>query len=200
MIRITSLVAMALAALTLVLVSPIQGEQAKKIAMNDVCPPFSDLPGVDGKKHSLSEFKKDIVVVVVTCTTCPVAIAYEGRIVAFADKNKDKVDFLAIDVSDGLAKLAERAKESGFTFPFLFDESQEFARSLGATVTPHFFVLDKNRKLVYRGAMDDNNKASSVTKNYLDDAVAAVRSGESPAPAETNARGCNVRYQKTKTN
>lgn len=198
MIRIASVVAAILMVVSLVLVNPIQGQPAKKIAMGEVCPAFTDVLGADGKKHSLSEFKKDVAVLVVTCNTCPVAVAYEGRIVAFAAKNKDKVDFVAINLTDGLAKMAERAKEAGFIFPYLFDESQQIASSLGATQTPHFFVLDKNRKLVYRGAMDDKNDAANVKKNYLDAAVAAVQAGEAPETPETNARGCNVSYKKSK--
>ncbi len=184
-----------LTVVVLTLVTPLQGQPAKKIALGDASPAFTDLPGVDGKKHSLSEFKKDVVVVVVTCNNCPVAAAYEGRIKAFAGKNKDKVDVIAVNVTDGVAKMTERAKEAGFTFTYLYDESQQFAQALGAEYTPHFFVLDKNRKLVYRGAMDDNNVVGGVTKNYLEAAVTSVLGGEAPATAETHARGCAVRYK-----
>src|SRR5262249_35060206 len=130
------------------------GEFNKKLSVGDAAPRWADLPGVDGKKHSLADFKgKPVVVLVFTCNSCPVARAYEERIIAFAKKHagpNDPVAVVAVNVNttdaDRLPKMEERAKEAGFTFPYLYDETQKIALDYGATYTPEFFVLDKDRK------------------------------------------------------
>jgi thiol-disulfide isomerase/thioredoxin len=173
------------------------GEFNKKVSVGDAAPTFTGLEGTDGKKHSLSEFKKDVVVVIITCNHCPVAVAYEDRIIAFAKKFGDKVDVVAINVNnndaDKLPKMVERAKEKGFTFPYLYDPSQKIARDLGASVTPEFFVLDKGRKIAYMGALDDAIDNPKV--NHLDPAVEATLKGTKVEKTETRARGCSVQYE-----
>jgi peroxiredoxin len=166
-------------------------------------PNFTKLPGVDGKDHSLADYKnKDVLVIAITCNHCPVARAYEKRLVKFATKYAgadSKVAFVAINVNnlpeDKLDKMKLRAKQQGFTFPYLYDSSQKIARALKAKVTPEFYVFDKNRKLVYWGAMDDNNNESSAKVNYLVSAVESALKGETPATAQTKARGCSVKYE-----
>ena len=91
--------------------------------------------------------------------------------------------------------MKERATEKGFNFPYLYDESQAIARSLQAKVTPHFYVFNKERKLVYQGAMDDDNNDKTAKISYLADAVNAAFDGKT-APASTKARGCGVQYDK----
>lgn len=174
----------------------------KPLAPGDAAPAWIDLPGVDGKKHSLAELQdKDVVVVVFTCNSCPIAEDYEGRILAFHKEHcgaGKKVELVAINVNlvpeDRLPKMQERAERKGMRFAYLFDESQKIARDYGATVTPEFFVLDKQRKLVYRGAMDDRNAEKQVAENYLEPAVAAALAGQPPAIAETRGRGCAIKY------
>jgi peroxiredoxin len=190
-----------LVATGMALVAPAHaGEFNKKLKIGDAAPTFSNLEGVDGKTHSLSDYKKDVVVVVVTCNHCPVAVGYQDRIIAFTKKYGDKVDVVAINVNnidqDKLDKMKERAKEAGFNFPYLYDASQKVGREYGATVTPEFFVLDKERKIAYMGAMDDSNNAAKVKVNYLDPAVDATLKGEKPAKAESAARGCGIKYEK----
>jgi peroxiredoxin len=178
------------------------GEFNKKLNIGDAAPAFASLPGTDGKTHSLDSFKdKDVVVVVVTCNHCPVAVAYEDRIINFTKKYAadpaSKVAVVAINVNnleaDKLPKMKERAKEKGFNFPYLHDESQKIGRALGASVTPEFFVLNKDRKVVYMGAMDDSQNNPKV--NYLEPAVEAALKGSMPATKETKARGCSVKYE-----
>jgi peroxiredoxin len=179
-----------------------QGKFNKKVAVGDKAPSYSELPGVDGKKHSLADLSnKDVVVVVVTCNHCPVAIAYEDRIIDFTKKfaGKDsKVAVVAINVNtseaDGLPKMIERAKEKGFNFPYLYDETQQIARGFGATKTPEFFVLGKDRKIVYMGAMDDSQNSPKMS--YLEPAVQAALKGSMPTVTETQPRGCGVQYNK----
>lgn len=175
----------------------------KKLNIGDAAPAWTGLEGVDGKMHSLSDLKgKDVVVVCVTCNHCPIAVAYEDRIIDFVKKYagpSDKVGFVAICVNnleaDKLPNMKERAKAKGFNFEYLHDPSQKIGKAYGASVTPEFFVLDKNRKVVYMGAMDDNNSASKATTNYLEAAVKAALAGKKPEKAETRARGCGVKYE-----
>jgi len=188
-------------------VGPVQaGEFNKKLNIGDAAPAWENLPGTDDKNHSLADLKdKDVVIVVFTCNSCPVAVAYEDRIIALAQKyaGKDgKAALVAINVNvieeDRLPKMRERAKEKGFTFPYLFDESQKIARAYGAMYTPEFFVLNKDRKVVYMGAMDNKNKAEDAKINYLAPAVEAALKGEKPQTAETLGRGCLIRYLREK--
>jgi peroxiredoxin len=187
----------------LVLISAQAAQFNKKLNIGDAAPAWSNLPGVDGKSQSLADLKdKDVVVVVVTCNHCPVAVAYEDRIIAFTKKyagsSDSKVAVVAINVNnleaDKLPRMKERAKEKGFNFPYLYDESQKTGREYGATVTPEFFVLNKERKIVYMGAMDDSQDSPKV--NYLEPAVEAALKGEMPETKETRARGCSVKYEK----
>jgi peroxiredoxin len=172
---------------------------ASKLKVGDPAPAFTNLPGVDGKKHSLSDYKKDVLVIAITCNHCPVAVAYEDRMIAFAKKYGDKIDFVAINVNnlpaDKLDKMKIRAQEKGMTYDYLYDASQKIGRALSARVTPEFYVFNKKRELVYWGAMDDTNNASKVSQNYLNAAVDSTLDGKTPATTKTNARGCSVKYE-----
>jgi peroxiredoxin len=164
---------------------------------------WKDLPGVDGKKHSVSDLRdKDVVVVAVTCNHCPVAREYHARMNDLARRyasRGSKVALVAVSVSDEetdkLPRMREVAARGGFNFPYLYDESQALGRHLGATTTPQFFVLDARRRLVYRGAWDDDVNPANVTKRYVEDAVKALLAGQEPEPGETEARGCAIRYR-----
>jgi peroxiredoxin len=179
------------------------GEYNRKLNVGDAGPAWQSLPGVDGKSYSLADLSdKDIVVVVFTCNHCPVAKAYEDRIIDFARKHAgpdSKVGLVAINVNniapDRLPKMRERAQEKGFPFNYLHDESQKIGRAYGASVTPEFFVLNKDRKVVYMGAMDDNMNTDEVKNHYLEDAVQAALGGRPPAKTETRGRGCSIKYE-----
>ncbi len=182
------------------------GEYNQKLNIGDPAPAWTDLPGVDGKKHSLADLKaKPVVVVVFTCNSCPIAVDYEDRIIAFTKKHAGpdgKVAVVAINVNtipeDRLDKMQEHAREKGFTFPYLYDASQKIAIAYGAQYTPEFFVLNKDRKIVYMGAMDDRNRAADVKLSFLEPAVQAALEGEKASPAETLGRGCRIRYAREK--
>jgi peroxiredoxin len=182
------------------------GEFNKKLSVGDAAPVWKDLPGVDGKMHSLADLKdKQFVVLVFTCNSCPIAVDYEDRIIGFTKKyaGKDgKVAVVAVNVNvieeDKLPKMIERSKEKGYNFPYLFDESQKIAKDYGATYTPEFFVLDKDRKIAYLGAMDDTSAAANVKARFLEEALDALLKGEKPAKGETLARGCLIRWSRAK--
>ncbi len=178
------------------------GTYNKTLSIGDAAPAWKDLQGTDGKKHSLSDFAdKDIVVICFTCNTCPYAVDYEDRLIALAKKfaaEGNRGALVAINANkvkdDLLPAMQERAKAKGFNFPYLHDETQQVAGSYGATRTPEFVVLNKDRKVVYLGAMDDSPDGKNITKHYVDDAIAAAIAGRSAPVSETPPVGCAVRY------
>ena len=178
------------------------GEFNEVLSIGDAAPAWSNLPGTDGKLHSLADYKdKSAVVLVFTCASCPTAVDYEDRINDLAKRlggPNGKAAFVAVCVNrvkgDSLAELTERAKQREFAFDYLYDESQKIAKDYGAIFTPEFFVLGRDRKLVYMGAFDDKTDAALAQQRHVEAAITAVLKGEPPAVKETIARGCRVRY------
>lgn len=169
--------------------------------IGDVVPAWRDLPGTDGKPHGWQEWAdRDFLVVVFTCNSCPYAVDYEGRIEALAQRaaaDGSRFAIVAINPNripeDSLTAMQQRAEARKFSFPYLHDESQEVARSFGAVRTPECFILDRERRIVYMGAIDDNPSAASVKARYVDEALAALEGGRPVAVAETPPVGCMIR-------
>lgn len=163
------------------------------------------LPGVDGKEYALGDFgDARALVVVFSCNHCPYAIGAEDRIIAFAREYAPRgVALVMINSNDTAAHpdddfehMVQRAHDKGFPFPYLHDESQQIALAYGALRTPHFYLFDADRRLVYTGRMDDNPKsAGSETTHELRDAVESLLAGEKIAVALTNPLGCNVKWR-----
>jgi peroxiredoxin len=191
-----------LLALSLLPATAVAGEFNKTLSVGDPAPAWKDLPGTDGQKHALADHADKVVVLVFTCNSCPIAQDYEDRVVAFADKYKDRVAVVAVNVNtipeDRLDAMKKRAGQKKYSFPYLYDESQKIARDYGANYTPEFFVLTKDRKVAYMGAMDDKTRADEVKEKYLEAAVDAVLKGEKPPKGETIAHGCMIRYKRTR--
>ena len=191
-----------LVALSLLAVAASAGTYNKQLSIGDAAPNWKNLEGTDGKKHSLADLAdKEVIVVCFTCNTCPYAVDYEDRLIALAKKfaaEGNRCALIAINANkvkdDLLPAMQERTKAKGFNFPYLHDETQQVARSYGATFTPEFIVLNKNRKVVYLGAMDDSPDGKNVTKRYLEDAISAALASRPPTITETPAVGCAVRY------
>lgn len=164
------------------------------------------LKSVDGKNYSMSDYKDAKgFIVVFTCNTCPFAVKYEDRINALAKKYKPKgYVLLAINSNDPevqpddtFSKMQAKAKDKGFSFPYLVDEGGKIYPQYGATKTPHIFLLDKNQVVKYIGAIDDNaDDASAVKEKYLENAIAALEKGNDPSPATTKAIGCTIKVKK----
>ncbi|WP_340076787.1 thioredoxin family protein [Leptobacterium sp. I13] len=164
------------------------------------------LKNIDGKMVSLADFKDAKgFIVIFTCNSCPYAKAYEDRIVALDKKYKTKgVPVIAINPNnpeskpeDSFAEMQVRAKEKGFTFPYLIDEGQKIYPQYGATRTPHVFLLEKTAKgnqVKYIGAIDDNYQdAAAVETNYLEDAIDAMLAGQEIPVKTTRAIGCSIK-------
>lgn len=182
----------------------LAGEYNEVLGIGDEAPAWEDLPGADDEFHALADLAdKDVVVVVFTCNSCPVAVEYEDRLKALADEyaaGEGRVAVVAINCNkideDRLPAIQERAAAKGFHFLYLHDESQQIGRDYGAVFTPEFFVLDRERKVVYMGAMDDHEDPAKATVNYVAEAVKAALDGTQPETSETLARGCRVRYRR----
>ncbi len=167
--------------------------------------PDFNLPGVDGKNYSLASFKSSkLLVVVFWCNHCPYVVGSEERMKKFYDDYTPKgVGIVAINSNetdnhpnDSFPLMITRAKEKGFKFPYLRDETQEIALAYGGLRTPHFYVFDADRKLRYTGRMDDNPRnPGKETTHELRDAVDAVLAGKRPAMELTNPIGCNVKWK-----
>ncbi|HEY6562966.1 MAG TPA: thioredoxin family protein [Pirellulaceae bacterium] len=175
------------------------GKYNEVLDLGSEAPGWENLAGGDGKSHSLSDLQESqLVVVVFTCNSCPVAQAYEQRLIEFAKDYRDRgAALVAIHVhrDESLADATEHARDKGFNFPYVHDAAQEIARAYGATTTPHVFVLDKDRKVAYMGAVDDNMNAAEVEHHYLREAVDALLKEEVPASPETRQFGCGIKWQ-----
>jgi peroxiredoxin len=207
MIRLLPLLVILLGATLVSSLGAAPGKFNKVLTVGDPAPAWENLEGTDGKKHSLADLKdKAVVVVVFTCNSCPVAQDYEPRLIAFAEKHcgpESRVALVAINVNtnkdDALPAMKVRAEKRKYNFPYLYDPSQQIARQYGAMFTPEFFVLDKNRKVVYTGAMDDKAPPGEPKTLYLEAAVAAALAGRPASPGETSAAaGCKIKFNPKK--
>lgn len=195
-------VPLALVALLCISIPLLAGKYNSDRNVGDQPEAWVDLPGADDKAHSLKDLEKfDVVVVVFTCNSCPYAVDYEERINALAKKYQteaSRVTVVAINVNkieaDQLPAMKKRAEEKKLVYPYLYDDSQKIAKAFGAVRTPEFFVLDKQRRIAYMGAMDDNTKADKVKINYLEEAIAATLDGKPVSLTETPPVGCAIRY------
>ncbi|MEJ8801963.1 thioredoxin family protein [Pontibacter sp. H249] len=162
------------------------------------------LKNVDGKMVSLTDYEEAKgYIVIFTCNTCPFSKMYEDRINALHAKFADKgFPVIAINPNDARKKwgdsydnMIDRAKEKGFKFPYVQDKTQEIARAYGATNTPHVYVLNKDRKVVYIGSIDNNARdAASADKLYVEDAIMALENNKAPEISKTKAIGCTIKW------
>jgi peroxiredoxin len=168
--------------------------------------PHFSLPGVDGSTHSLNDFADaPALLVMFICNHCPFVKHIRSELARLGkDYGQRGVAIVAInsnDVSkypdDSPAKMREEARAAGYTFPYLFDESQDVAKAYGAACTPDFFVFDEDRRLAYRGQLDDSRPGNGVpvTGADLRAALDAVLAGEQPAEEQKPSIGCNIKWK-----
>nr|WP_299068019.1 thioredoxin family protein [uncultured Allomuricauda sp.] len=161
-----------------------------------------NLKNVDGSMVSLAgiEDAKGYIVTF-TCNECPFAKLYEDRLIALHNTYAPLgYPVVAINPSspenekEGFEAMQKRAKEKGFPFTYLVDEGQKIYPQYGAVRTPHVFLLDKERKVQYIGAIDDNARsADDVTEHYVENAIEALEKGSKPDPNLTKAIGCPIK-------
>lgn len=177
----------------------------KGYKIGDIATDFS-LENIDGNNVSLSDYKDAKgFIITFTCNTCPYAVAYEDRIEAlnkkYASKGYPVIAIMPnnteVKPGDNMEAMKARAKEKGFTFPYLMDKGQKIYPQYGATKTPHMYVLQKTKKgnvVKYIGAIDDNYQdANAVKVKYVEDAVDALLNGKDIEVKETKAIGCSIK-------
>jgi len=186
---------------------------ARVLKIGDSAPDFS-LPGIDGKTHTLAEFKSGILMVIFLSNHCPDSHAVEARLMKFIDEMKGR-DFSVVAINpnnplgltidelgyskynDSFPEMQLYAKEQGFTFPYLNDgDTQKTAKAYGALCTPHVFIFDRDRKLRYQGQFDDSRFPDPATVKATPgpQAVRALLAGESVQVAVTKPHGCSVKW------
>ncbi|PWD99251.1 thioredoxin family protein [Marinilabilia rubra] len=166
--------------------------------------PDFKLPATDGQEYSLKDFNSyPWLVVFFTCNHCPYVLGSDEETRKTAEKYASQgVKFLGVNsnsqntyAEDSFEHMVERMKQHQFPWLYLRDESQEAATAYGALRTPHFFVFNKTRNLVYTGrGVDSPRDAGRMTENTLDIVLDALVSGKKPPVEKTNPIGCNVKW------
>ncbi len=176
-------------------------------AVGDVVNNFT-LMNVDGKNVSLTDYKdEEGVIIVFTCNHCPYAKAYETRIMEL-DAKYEALNYPVVAINpndpikapdDSPENMKKRAEEKKYSFPYLFDATQQVAIDFGATRTPQVYILQKvdgQFKVAYIGAIDDNTDNAAAAENkFVEDAIASLKKGEKPAINFTKAIGCTIKWK-----
>jgi peroxiredoxin len=173
------------------------------LQIGQVAPNFK-LLATNGKTYQLSDFNEDVLVVFFTCNHCPYVIGSDEVTRKTVEKFAPKgVRFIGINSNskntyeeDSFPNMVKRMQEHSFPWLYLYDETQEVAKAYGALRTPHFYVFDRNRKLIYTGrAVDNPRDASKITVNNLEIALDEHLSGKELSVNVTNPIGCNVKWE-----
>ncbi|MEW6238481.1 MAG: thioredoxin family protein [Candidatus Omnitrophota bacterium] len=176
------------------------------LPLGTAAPDFS-LPDTKGNIVSLSDFADaPALLVMFICNHCPFVKHVRGELarlgVDYAQRGAAIVAISANDAEnypdDSPAKMAEEVQSAGYVFPYLYDESQEIAKAYRAACTPDFFLFDKNRKLAYRGQLDDSRPGNDkpITGADLRAALDSVLAGEECSMAQKPSAGCNIKWKK----
>jgi peroxiredoxin len=170
----------------------------------DAAPDFA-LPGTDGVTHRLSEFAgQPLLLVAFWCNHCPYVQAWEPRMIEIGRKYGPRgLAVVLINSNDAAAypddsaeSMAVRAREKGYPFPYLRDESQEAAHAYGALVTPHPMLFGNDRRLLFQGRIDDDHQhPERVRHRYLETAIEQALAGTPVVPAELPVAGCTVKWR-----
>lgn len=165
--------------------------------------PMFHLKGTDGKTYDLNDFKEDVLVIFFTCNHCPYVVGSNEVTRETALKFKDKgVRFIGINSNsaqtnetDSFEHMVEEMKEKNYPWLYLHDETQEVAKAYGALRTPHFYVFDEKRELIYTGrGVDQPKDTDQMTVNDLDRTLTEKVNGVAISIPLTNPLGCNVKW------
>lgn len=172
------------------------------LQIGDKAPDFR-LPATDGREYSLADFTGDrYLVIFFTCNHCPYVIGSDEVTRTTAEKFRSQVRFVGINSNsehtypeDSFDNMVARMEKHRFPWLYLYDRDQKTALAYGALRTPHFYVFDENRKLVYTGrGVDSPRDVSGMTVNNLDLALTELTSGKPVSVPLTNPIGCNVKW------
>ena len=176
-------------------------ETATGLEIGAPAPVSPQMPGVDGRTHTLEEYGDAAALVVIFIGNgCPTVRAYQDRLAHLHEKYASRgAQLVAVNANnphlspfDTLAEMVARAGASGLPFPYLKDEDGSLARAFGAISTPHAFLFDGDRRLRYRGRIDDARIVESVNTRDLDEALGAVLEGRTPPVEATDPFGCSI--------
>jgi len=176
------------------------------LELGTTAPDFS-LPDTQGNVVSIDDFKEaPALLVIFMCNHCPfVKHVLSGLVELVEEYQKKGVAVVGINSNDVASfpedspeMMARKAKEAGFTFPYLYDQTQQVAKAYHAACTPDFFLFDRARKLVYRGQMDDSRPGNGipVTGKDLRGAMDAVLAGKKIAARQRPSMGCNIKWKR----
>jgi len=175
------------------------------VALGTKAPNFR-LPDTSGKTVSLEDFKDaPALLVMFICNHCPFVKHIRGGLAKFGRDFQDRrLAIVAINSNDAASypddspkKMAEEVRTAGYTFPYLYDETQEVAKAYRAACTPDFFLYDRERRLIYRGQFDNSRPSNSlpVTGADLRAAAEAALAGRTPSPDQKGSIGCNIKWK-----
>lgn len=174
------------------------------LPLGSSAPGFS-LPNVDGRTVSLSDFSGRPLLVMFLCNHCPFVLHLKQALAEFSKEYQARgLDVVGISSNDAEAypqdgpdAMKQFAREAGYTFPYLFDETQGIAKAYRAACTPDFFLFDSDRKLVYRGQFDDSRPKTDIpiTGRDLRAACDAVLDGEPIHEPQLPSIGCNIKWK-----
>ena len=166
--------------------------------------PDFNLPATDGKNYSLADFTgAEVLVIFFTCNHCPYVLGSDEVTRATADKFSDRgVKFIGINSNspntyevDDFPHMIKRMEQYNFPWVYLWDDTQDTARTFGALRTPHFYVFDKERKLIYTGRSSDSPRDSSrITIADLENALEEHLAGNRISKSITDPIGCNIKW------
>ncbi|QQS37286.1 MAG: thioredoxin family protein [Ignavibacteriales bacterium] len=155
------------------------------------------LKDVEGKSHSLNDYKKSkAIVIIFVSTQCPVSNAYNSRMAELYMDYKDKdITILGINSNkaEGVGEIKSHAEKNKFGFPVLKDENNVIADKFSASFTPEVYVLDPSFNVVYHGRIDDSRDASSVSAKDLENALNEILQGKKVSVNKTKAFGCTIK-------
>ena len=189
----------------------LAGEYNSVVDLGDSLPGFENLPTTDDGSLSAADLKASVVVLVSLANHCPWVRGMDSGLVELVDQFEGQdVQIVGFAVNhrddDRLPAMKEHARNAGYNFTYMYDESQQLGRDLGATRTPEYYVFNSDRKLVYMGLLTDSparkTRSGEIsfingepTEFYAANAIAATLEGQPVDPAETRAHGCTVEYQ-----
>src|SRR3954469_9457122 len=178
--------------------------ETKALELGTPCPDFR-LPSVEGTLVGRDDFRDvPVLGVFFTCNHCPYAQAIEGRLLELDRDYRDKgFRFVAISPNDAASypddsfdNMKKRARERGYGFAYLYDETQAVARAFDAVCTPDLYVFDRERRLAYHGRLDDSPRDPGKVKRLeLREAVDALLAGKKPSPAQNPSIGCSIKWK-----
>jgi len=178
--------------------------QSTMVPLGTPAPDFN-LPGTDNKTYSLESFKdKQVLVVIFMCNHCPYVKAVLRRLINLQNEYAERsVQLVGINVNDtekypddSPEHMKELAEKKELPFPYLFDASQESAKAYDAVCTPDIYVYGEERKLLYRGRVDDNwQHPDEITRHDLKDAIEAILNGQPVNDDQVSSLGCSIKWK-----